>query len=152
MSLVMRLGTFCSNVNSRVVNALLTSIDALKTRQNCVVLTTSNLSTAIDDAFVDRADLVQYIGVPGPKAVRRILESCVDELLRTGIVNEDVDNDEMLDAVVEAAVKKGLSGRALRKVPFLTFVEVGGDGVGLREFCDAMKRVVEGYHEVGVGK
>jgi len=41
----------------RVVNALLTQLDRLKQRQNVLVLTTSNLPSAIDAAFVDRADI-----------------------------------------------------------------------------------------------
>lgn len=41
----------------RVVNALLTQLDRLKQRSNVLVLTTSNLPSAIDTAFVDRADV-----------------------------------------------------------------------------------------------
>lgn len=41
----------------RVVNALLTQLDRLKQRSNVLVLTTSNLPSAIDAAFVDRADI-----------------------------------------------------------------------------------------------
>ena len=41
----------------RVVNALLTQLDRLKQRHNVLVLTTSNLPSAIDAAFVDRADI-----------------------------------------------------------------------------------------------
>ena len=48
----------------RVVNALLTQIDALRRYKNALVLTTSNLTGAIDAAFVDRADIKQYIGPP----------------------------------------------------------------------------------------
>jgi len=39
----------------RVVNALLTHIDQLKTKDNVLILTTSNMSEAIDLAFLDRA-------------------------------------------------------------------------------------------------
>ena len=41
----------------RAVNALLTQIDALKRFPNVMVLTTSNITEAIDLAFVDRADI-----------------------------------------------------------------------------------------------
>ncbi|KAF9134011.1 Pachytene checkpoint protein 2 [Mortierella sp. 14UC] len=41
----------------RVVNALLTQIDRLKRRKNVLVLTTSNITEAIDIAFIDRADI-----------------------------------------------------------------------------------------------
>ncbi|KAK3267849.1 hypothetical protein CYMTET_23618, partial [Cymbomonas tetramitiformis] len=41
----------------RVVNALLTQLDALNARPNVMFLCTTNLTEAIDIAFVDRADL-----------------------------------------------------------------------------------------------
>eukprot|EP00803_Ostreobium_quekettii_P004256 evm.model.scf_468.9 EVM.evm.TU.scf_468.9 scf_468:57346-62247(-) len=41
----------------RAVNALLTQLDALKRFPNVMVLTTSNVTEAIDVAFVDRADV-----------------------------------------------------------------------------------------------
>lgn len=49
--------------HEQVVNALLTQLDKLKHRKNCLVMTTSNLSAAIDCAFIDRADIKQYIGL-----------------------------------------------------------------------------------------
>lgn len=39
------------------VNALLTQLDQLKRYPNVMVLTTSNITEAIDVAFVDRADI-----------------------------------------------------------------------------------------------
>lgn len=47
----------------RVVNALLTQLDLLKFRPNVLTLTTTNLTSCIDPAFLDRADYVQYIGI-----------------------------------------------------------------------------------------
>ena len=66
----------------RVVNALLTQLDAIKAHPNVIILTTSNITGAIDLAFVDRADIKQYIGPPSPTAIYRIYQSCVDELMR----------------------------------------------------------------------
>ena len=43
----------------RVVNALLTQIDQIKRHSNVVILTTSNVTGAIDLAFVDRS-VVMY--------------------------------------------------------------------------------------------
>lgn len=133
----------------RVVNALLTQIDSLKNRPNCLVLTTSNITEAIDLAFVDRADIKAYIGPPGLRARYEILRSAVMELHRTGLigggglpvpidkVNMEVGDGDgpmftMKDDVnfcdtatallgVVAESSKGLSGRALRKLPFLSF-------------------------------
>ncbi|GAA5897625.1 Pch2p [Sporobolomyces salmoneus] len=70
----------------RVVNALLTQLDKLKQRKNCLVMTTSNLSSAIDNAFIDRADIKQYIGLPPTAAVYWILQSCLNEIMRAGLI------------------------------------------------------------------
>ncbi|OZJ02706.1 hypothetical protein BZG36_03851 [Bifiguratus adelaidae] len=75
----------------RVVNALLTQIDKLKSRPNVLILATSNITQAIDLAFIDRADIKQYIGLPRHKAVYSILASCLDELVRVGIITETTD-------------------------------------------------------------
>lgn len=48
----------------RAVNALLTQLDALRARSNVMVLTTSNITEAVDLAFVDRTDIKAFIGHP----------------------------------------------------------------------------------------
>ncbi|KAF5393981.1 hypothetical protein D9757_000204 [Collybiopsis confluens] len=70
----------------RVVNALLTQLDKLKHRKNVLVMSTSNLVKAIDTAFVDRADIVQYIDLPPRDAVYEILRTCLSEVMSRGIV------------------------------------------------------------------
>ncbi|RPD61903.1 P-loop containing nucleoside triphosphate hydrolase protein [Lentinus tigrinus ALCF2SS1-7] len=72
----------------RVVNALLTQLDKLKHKKNCLVMSTSNLATAIDSAFVDRADIVQYVDLPPREAIYEILRGCLVELVKRGIVAE----------------------------------------------------------------
>jgi hypothetical protein len=47
-------------------------LDALKAYPNVLVLTTSNITEAIDLAFVDRADIKAYIGPPGLKVWARV--------------------------------------------------------------------------------
>ena len=47
---------------------------------NVLILTTSNISGAIDLAFVDRADIKQYIGLPSKSAIYQIYLSCIKEL------------------------------------------------------------------------
>lgn len=39
-----------------------------------------------DMAFVDRADMKLFVGLPGPRARYGILRGCVEELMRVGIV------------------------------------------------------------------
>ncbi|QRV72868.1 AAA family ATPase [Ceratobasidium sp. AG-Ba] len=70
----------------RVVNALLVQLDKLKLKRNVLIISTSNLPDAIDSAYVDRADIVQYVGLPSREAIYFILQSCVAELVRTGII------------------------------------------------------------------
>ncbi|GMK59925.1 hypothetical protein CspeluHIS016_0901420 [Cutaneotrichosporon spelunceum] len=64
----------------RVVNAILTQLDRLKEHPNALVLATSNLVGGIDAAFVDRADIKQFIGPPSPEAIYWILLSTFKEL------------------------------------------------------------------------
>ena len=76
----------------RVVNALLTQLDSIKNAPNVLILTTSNITGAIDLAFVDRADIKQYIGHPSQAAVYQILYSCLQELTRSGVVFDTGDS------------------------------------------------------------
>ncbi|THV03302.1 AAA-domain-containing protein [Dendrothele bispora CBS 962.96] len=71
----------------RVVNALLTQLDKLKHRKNVLVMSTSNLVKAIDTAFVDRADIIQYIDLPPRDAIYEILRTCLCEIVQKGIVS-----------------------------------------------------------------
>ncbi len=50
-----------------------------------IILTTSNITGAIDLAFVDRADIKQYIGPPSPAAIYKIYHSCILELMKVGV-------------------------------------------------------------------
>ncbi|KAI0030229.1 P-loop containing nucleoside triphosphate hydrolase protein [Vararia minispora EC-137] len=82
----------------RVVNALLTQLDKLRFKKNVLVVSTSNLAKAIGShssrlqagysAFVDRADIVQYIDLPPREAIYEILRSCLQELMVKGVVGE----------------------------------------------------------------
>ena len=119
----------------RVVNALLTQLDQIKRYSNVLILTTSNLSEAIDLAFIDRADIKQYIGPPKEQAIYQIYTSCLKELMRAKLIeHEEIHDlshlkklgyDETLTTKNSLKLKElseesvGLSGRILRKIPFL---------------------------------
>jgi len=120
----------------RVVNAVLTQIDQIKKYPNVVILTTSNITGAIDLAFVDRADIKQYIGYPSAAAIYLIYCSCLEELMKCSIIAPKeqlfdiktlelmkyADNDATSYSLRLLAIAKkscGLSGRTLRKLPFL---------------------------------
>ena len=147
----------------RAVNALLTQIDQLSTYHNVLILTTSNITEAIDAAFVDRADLKQYIGLPSLFARYQILQSCLEELIRTKIVSRRMKSEGFL-SFEEVKEKKGegekmepssllfdiagscegLSGRSLRKFPLVTHAMCGGEvPVPLMKFLEVLKKYVE---------
>ena len=53
---------------------------------NVMIMATSNITGAIDVAFVDRADIKQYIGPPSIPAIYLILRTCIFELIRVCII------------------------------------------------------------------
>ncbi|XP_043796939.1 pachytene checkpoint protein 2 homolog [Apis laboriosa] len=119
----------------RVVNALLTQLDQIKQYPNVLILTTSNLSEAIDLAFIDRADIKQYIGHPTHQAIYKIYTSCLKELMRTKLMEpeeiydlsylkrmgyeETFQTKNSLKLMELSQESLGFSGRILRKIPFL---------------------------------
>lgn len=122
----------------RAVNALLTQLDRLRRRPNALVLTTSNVTGAIDVAFVDRADIKRRVGPPSARATYKILRGCCVELMARGIIAPQefvfdlrvLEDTRFADSepsrpslrlweVSQEAAKAGLSGRALRRLPFL---------------------------------
>ncbi|XXQ36568.1 AAA+ ATPase domain-containing protein [Plasmodiophora brassicae] len=130
----------------RVVNALLTQLDQLKHKRNVLICCTSNLSQAIDLAFLDRADMRLFIGPPGANARLEILRSCLAELIRTGIVKEDAERSGSVpddgDALKQLALDlEGISGRSLRRLPFQAqSLYVNKLGATASEFISAMSR------------
>ncbi|CAG8722776.1 12085_t:CDS:2, partial [Acaulospora colombiana] len=115
----------------RVVNALLTQLDKMRQKKNVLFMSTSNLVGAID--------IVQYIGLPPKEAIYDMLHSCLMELMAKGVVEHSpIPNRQVSDSppnraamagirewdtcslIWELADKcKGLSGRALRRLPVL---------------------------------
>ncbi|CAJ1062110.1 pachytene checkpoint protein 2 homolog [Xyrichtys novacula] len=149
----------------RVVNSVLTQLDQIKRHSNVVILTTSNVTEKIDLAFVDRADIKQYIGPPSEKGIYNIYLSCLEELMKCQIINPRQQLFTMYELetmgfrkseVSELSLKlrnialrsKGLSGRALRKLPFLAHAQfVKTPTVTLEKFLEAMDRAVDKQRE-----
>lgn len=149
----------------RVVNALLTQIDHIKRFPNVIILTTSNVTGAIDLAFVDRADIKQYIGPPSVNAIFSIYHSCITELMRVGIISpvqqilsirdlevlRFVNNDATnlsLELLEIARKSHGLSGRTLRKIPFLTHARhIQTSSITLQGFLNALSWTVDKQFE-----
>ncbi|KAL2919790.1 hypothetical protein HK105_200707 [Polyrhizophydium stewartii] len=141
----------------RVVNALLTQIDRLRQRKNVLVLATSNITEAIDVAFLDRADIKQYIGDPSPRAIYQILSSSLAELMHCGIIAPSVPLQTLreLDLFAESspassrlfAIAKrcsGMSGRSLRRLAFIAHARfVRAPKTSMPRFLDAMEAAAD---------
>uniref|UniRef100_H2QQK7 Pachytene checkpoint protein 2 homolog n=1 Tax=Pan troglodytes TaxID=9598 RepID=H2QQK7_PANTR len=149
----------------RVVNAVLTQIDQIKRHSNVVILTTSNITEKIDVAFVDRADIKQYIGPPSAAAIFKIYLSCLEELMKCQIIcpRQQLLTLRELEMIgfIENNVSKlslllndisrkseGLSGRVLRKLPFLAHaLYVQAPTVTIEGFLQALSLAVDKQFE-----
>lgn len=164
----------------RVVNAVLTQIDRIKRFPNVLILTTSNMTAAIDVAFVDRADIKQFIDLPSSLAIYQIYYSCLQELMEvyTQLIYNiqpycyilsfqnriirpnyvimplsmmrisDVDQNCVCEHSKEllkiCELSVGLSGRSLRKVPFIAHALFAKtETVPIDVFLCCMKQAVE---------
>lgn len=127
-----------------------------------------------DLAFVDRADIKMHIGNPSTAAAYQILSSAINELARAGIVatsepaamsglpplpapptlldarelqlfKHALPSDHPSSRLYAIAVKcAGMSGRTLRKLPFLAHAFfVRSETVGLDGYLGALERAVE---------
>ncbi|XP_015909382.1 pachytene checkpoint protein 2 homolog [Parasteatoda tepidariorum] len=155
----------------RVVNAFLTHLDMIKRYPNVLILTTSNITDAIDVALIDRADIKQYIGLPNVEAIYQIYSSCIEELSKAGIICTSeivmqmenllrqpdsssngnlVFENRDLKLVTISKQSIGLSGRTLRKMPFIACsLFLGENLVTLDDFLDALSKAVEKHwHDV----
>uniref|UniRef100_A0A2P2IE83 Pachytene checkpoint protein 2 homolog n=1 Tax=Hirondellea gigas TaxID=1518452 RepID=A0A2P2IE83_9CRUS len=147
----------------RVVNALLTQLDQIKRHSNVLILTTSNISGTIDLAFVDRADIKHFVGLPSQAAIYQIYHSCIIELSKVGLI-DDYDPCHLLTLrqlqitnMVENEATKlslqlwniarcsaGLSGRSLRRMPFLAYSQhVRRPPAKLPQFLDSLLIALE---------
>ncbi|XP_055640110.1 pachytene checkpoint protein 2 homolog [Toxorhynchites rutilus septentrionalis] len=137
----------------RVVNAVLTQLDRIRKYPNVFVLATSNLTTSIDIAFLDRADIVQFIGNPTVAAIYEIYRSALEDLQNVDIIKDAEALPTYLEANVDTVVSNnmkivselslGLSGRSLRKVPFLAHaLFVKQEETTLLKFLSAMRNAI----------
>ncbi|NXA16045.1 PCH2 protein, partial [Sapayoa aenigma] len=149
----------------RVVNAVLTQIDQIKRYPNVVILTTSNITEKIDMAFVDRADIKQYIGPPSTEAIFRIYLSCLEELMKCqiiyprqqlltlrelemiGFVENNVSRLSLMLKEISGR-SEGLGGRVLRKLPFLAHaLYIQSPTVTMTTFLQALSLAVDKQFE-----
>jgi ATP-dependent 26S proteasome regulatory subunit len=100
----------------RATDALLSGLDAL--RKSCpqvLVLGTTNFSAAVDEAFLDRADLTLRLGLPDEPTIAEILRQTIYEsaMVFPGM-NVLVGDEELVSDLAKRCV--GLDGRRVRKL------------------------------------
>jgi SpoVK/Ycf46/Vps4 family AAA+-type ATPase len=100
----------------RATDALLSGLDTLrKSSPQVLVLGTTNFSVAVDEAFLDRADLVLRLGLPDEDTVAEILRQTITEsaMVFPGL-NALVGDEELLSDLAKRCL--GLDGRRIRKL------------------------------------
>jgi ATP-dependent 26S proteasome regulatory subunit len=100
----------------RATDALLSGLDTLRTTSpQVLVLGTTNFSAAVDEAFLDRADLALRLGLPDEFTVAEILRQTIGEaaMVFPGM-NGLVGDEELVSDLAKRCV--GLDGRRVRKL------------------------------------
>ena len=98
----------------RATDAVLAQLDNLATQYpKLLFIATSNFEKAIDAAFVSRADLVEYIGLPTTEACERILTDTVMALADIYPRLKSLVADSAFRLAVQKGI--GLDARRLRK-------------------------------------
>ncbi|WVQ62665.1 uncharacterized protein L199_000812 [Kwoniella botswanensis] len=161
----------------RVVNALLTQLDRLRIRKNVLVMTTSNLLDAIDEAFLSRVDLSELVPLPPAEAVYSILKGCIDEMMIRDMIKKrnlldyrrasdfsgmwEIRKDKIqkysggLAALADRCYELEISGRTLRKLPVLAHTNKLSSTSGkdrrrtLGDWIKAMLDIVERQYRNG---
>lgn len=99
----------------RATDAVLAQLDQLAVQfPNLLFVATSNFATAIDAAFLSRADLILTVDNPGPEACRQILASTVESLASVFPPTRKITSQPDFDRAAEECC--GLDGRAIRKL------------------------------------
>lgn len=148
----------------RVVNALLTQIDSIRRYPNVLILANSNVVETMDNAFVDRADIKQYIGLPSISCIYEIYRSCINELIHSEIVVNICEKDLLSyrefknlesssephfflteELVAISNRSQQFSGRTLRKIPFLAVALHSNQMIPIKlpNFLGYLKQTVE---------
>ena len=113
----------------RATDAALQGLDRLASHHpNVLLVATSNLAGAIDEAVLSRVDMAVEMPVPDRAARAAILADSIAELgsvLNSGSASVRVDGGELRDL---AAGLEGLSGRRLRKLVFEAVLLAGRSG------------------------
>jgi hypothetical protein len=75
----------------RAINAAVTSLDCLRSFPNVLLSATNNLTSSVNEAFLDHANRKVYVSLSILEAQYEILKGCLMELLHVGIVGDHHD-------------------------------------------------------------
>lgn len=101
----------------RATDAVLAGLDHLAaTFPGAVVVTTTNFLSAVDEAFLSRADLVVELALPDLAARAQIIAAALADLALLWPALKELAEDKELHSLVAAATE-GWDGRRLRKLP-----------------------------------
>ena len=135
----------------RVVNTLLTQIDRLKSFSNILILTTSNFIEIIDRALIDRIDLILFLGSPSISTILYIYQQCFQELIDKQLIHSSLISLDHLQThlLSLAQLSQGLSGRTIRKLPFIAFshIEQGDQSISLDQLVQAIQQQLQDQQE-----
>lgn len=99
----------------RATDAVLAQLDQLAaTYPNLLFIATSNFTRAVDAAFLSRADLVEFIGLPNAEACYKILRCTVEAFIEAYPDSKGILKDPALEKAAAACI--GLDGRQIRKL------------------------------------
>ncbi|MPZ62696.1 MAG: AAA family ATPase [Propionibacteriales bacterium] len=99
----------------RATDAVLSGLDELRASSpHVLLLTTTNLTVAVDEAFLSRADLVLEMEIPDEEVLTRILRSSLTELAVQWPGLRPLSEDEALHTKL-AGRCAGFDGRRARK-------------------------------------
>jgi SpoVK/Ycf46/Vps4 family AAA+-type ATPase len=128
----------------RATDAVLAGLDHLAAAvPGAVVVTTTNFVSAVDEAFLSRADLVVELGLPDAAARARIVASALADLAVLWPELKDLASDGALHDEL-AARTEGWDGRRLRKLPLAV---IGADPALAR---DPSRLTPAGLLEAGI--
>jgi SpoVK/Ycf46/Vps4 family AAA+-type ATPase len=98
----------------RATDAVLAQIDYLAAKHpNLLFIATSNFTSAIDEAFLSRSDLVIEVENPNLEGRRHIIQDTLEELARAFPAVKKLITSPHIDGL--AHITKGVDGRRLRK-------------------------------------
>jgi len=86
----------------RAVNALLTGLDKLRSKNNVLIFTTSNLMQNMDEAFLDRVDLSIPVSSPSLQATYTILRTCFLEMIRCKIFEGQIVSWRLSSSILDS--------------------------------------------------